>query len=73
MNLRGYCAYAFEWVTRNGDADSRHDQIMHITSLPLDPLAKDFGKRINVIEPGEAEPASDNTPEPSSQGTLWSD
>ena len=39
-----------EFALRNRDADSRHDHIMRVTSLPLDPLAEDFGERINVID-----------------------
>lgn len=43
----------FEWAVRN-DKMSSPRPVMHITSMPKDPCAPDFGARINKYTPQNA-------------------
>lgn len=58
------------WAINNRDefrCQPRH--VVHITSIPLDPLAKDFGKRVNRFS---AKDLPDESAQPSAPATSLS-
>ena len=50
-----------QWAIRNDKLSCTPKPVMHITSLPRDPLAPDFGERINRLS-GNDVPAEDDAP-----------
>jgi hypothetical protein len=68
----------FAWAIRNDKIGTRTDDhwrpVMHVTSMPKDPLAEDFGDRLNRVVPADLPPPK-STPEtstsPSTPGELF--
>ena len=64
----------YGWAARNAVGDEFHRPVMHISSLPKNPCATDFGERINRIMPEDISTDSNlsERPEtPGQQGELW--
>ena len=67
----------FEYAIQNDKVGSRvRDEwrpVMHVTSLPKDPLATDFGERINAGTPDDLAPAPAPSPpgKAPEQGNLF--
>lgn len=57
------------WVCNNREEFRCPHPVMHITSMPLDPLAPDFGERVNKYSAKDlAELSSTDTPAPPTRG-----
>ena len=68
----------FQWAVRNAERFRCPASVVHLTSMPADPLAPDFGKRINRFsakdlpaEPPVAAPHAPPPKEPPGQRELW--
>ena len=69
-HLRQECECALRGVIRN----ETHRPVMHITSMPKDPCAADFGERVNRLNPDDLPPEGEppQSPQtPNRQGELW--
>lgn len=49
-----------QWALRRHQV-RRPRPIVHITSMPLDPLAKDFGKQVNRLKPEDLPPSEQSS------------
>ena len=67
----------FAWMLNNREEFrcQRELHVMHVTSMPKDPCAPDFGKRVNQYSakdlPSDDEQPSEEDADDNEQGTLW--
>lgn len=64
----------FAWALNNDSFRSAPAMAMHVTSVPRDPLANDFGERINRLTANDlpdAPPADETPAKPRGQSELF--